>query len=105
MSYCITLLVTAEQENAIIDLFRDRCWVYVKTGEKLCQGELLCNSKTCLFSTDRSKAVFLVFLEYFMVLWCHATVPSLVPEPRHEKACLRGFRPGNTQTCLVSNRG
>ena len=28
----------------------------------------------------------------------------LLLEPRHEKTCLRGFRPGKTQTSLLSHR-
>ena len=27
-----------------------------------------------------------------------------LPEPRHEKICLRGFRPGKTRTGLLSYR-
>ena len=34
-SYIISLIVTAEQENAIIDLYTDRCWAYLKTGESI----------------------------------------------------------------------
>ena len=34
-SYIISLVVTAEQENAIIDLYTERCWAYLKTGEAL----------------------------------------------------------------------
>ena len=35
--YLITLLVTSEQESAIVDLYTQRCWVYMKlnAGEKL----------------------------------------------------------------------
>ena len=31
--YNITILVTAEQEEAIIDLYKAKCWVYLKSGE------------------------------------------------------------------------
>ena len=34
MSYCITLVVTSEQESAIIALFKEKCWIYVKTGKR-----------------------------------------------------------------------
>ena len=33
-----------------------------------------------------------------------ATTTDIVNEPRHEKTCLRGFRPGKTQTGLLSYR-
>ena len=32
----------------------------------------------------------------------HTQVRVIIIEPRHEKACLRGFRPGKTQTGLLS---
>ena len=33
--YQVTLLVTSEHESAIVDLYTQRCWVYMKlkTGE------------------------------------------------------------------------
>ena len=33
--YHITLLVTTAQEEAITLLFKERCWEYLKTGEKI----------------------------------------------------------------------
>lgn len=32
--YNITLVVTTEQENAIIDLFRERCWFYIRIDKE-----------------------------------------------------------------------
>ena len=39
-------------------------------------------------------------LEYAALLESVST--SMLYEPCHEKTCLRGFRPGKTQTCLLS---
>ena len=37
-------------------------------------------------------------------IWCRNLITDRRYEPRHEKTCLRGFRPGPTQTGLCSLR-
>ena len=39
-----------------------------------------------------------------LVLSCSLGLSTFVSEPRHEKTCIRDFRPGKTQTCLFSYR-
>ena len=46
--------------------------------------------------------VYTVCLDLFEYLG--SLLYSTLNEPRHEKTCLRGFRPGKTQTGLRSHR-
>ena len=49
---------------------------------------------TCEFAPNPCCAGNFTFLSVIILLY----------EPRHEKTCLRGFRPGKTQTSLLSHR-
>ena len=49
--------------------------------------------------------IIIIILLLSRLLFLHILVlTSIMIEPRHEKTCLRGFRPGKTQTGLRSHR-
>ena len=53
---------------------------------------IMCDSTSCLFDKTEAQQI------------CQIHTRLTIYEPRHEKTCLRGLRPGKTQTSLLSYR-